>query len=145
MEPRLDVLESILSKYVMKQNYLVCREFVKNVIQFYSLNQYFVSFTWWVTLALRLLNRFVVLYFLTFYALNGFMWCTYYTHNIAMVLHYVEAHHNVQEFAHQYFVLISLLATVLYNTKYFYAGKQSAMYHGCLSLLCIYFSMRHST
>ena len=38
LEPKVDVLESILSKYAMKLNYLVCREFVKkcNTILFFK-------------------------------------------------------------------------------------------------------------
>ena len=43
--------------------------------------------------------------------------------NIAMVLDYVKVQHNVQEFAFQYFVFISLSATVLYNIAHFSAGK----------------------
>ena len=40
------------------------------------------------------------------------MCCSYNTQNIAMALHYVKVQHNVQELAYQYFVFISLSATV---------------------------------
>ena len=63
LEPGPDVLDSILLKNVRKLNYLICREFVKNVIPCYSLNQYLLSLMCWVALALCLLNGFVVLCF----------------------------------------------------------------------------------
>ena len=63
MEPGLDVLGVNFLKYVKKLNCLVHGEVVKIVILFYSLNQYLLSFMWWVALAQCLLNGFVVLCF----------------------------------------------------------------------------------
>ena len=51
MEPGLDVLGVNFLKSVKKLNCLVHGEAEKNVIVFYSLNQYLLSFMWWVALA----------------------------------------------------------------------------------------------
>ena len=45
-----------------------------------------------------------------------------------MVAHYVEVLHNVLEPAYQYFVFISPLATIVYNTIVLAIGKYSIMY-----------------
>ena len=123
LEPRLDVLGSILLKYVRKLNYLVCGEFVKkcNTILFFKSILVVLDFvgsfgsmlTEWICCTL----------FCIFCALNGAMCCSYCTQKSAMVLHSVKVQHNVQELAYQYFIFISLSATVLCNTVYSSVGK----------------------
>ena len=63
LEPGLDVLGVNSLKNTKKLYYLICGSFVKYVVLFYSLNQYLLSLTWWIALALCLLNGFVVFCF----------------------------------------------------------------------------------
>ena len=76
---------SISKKYVRKPNHLVCKEFVKNIVVIYSLNELLLSLTLCVAFAPCLLNRFVVFRF-TLWILNGFICCRYYTQSIVMVV-----------------------------------------------------------
>ena len=75
----LDILGSILLKYVRKLNYLVCGDFVENIILFYSLNQYLLSLDVVGSFDFMLTKWICCTLFCILCALNGFKRCRYYT------------------------------------------------------------------